>query len=315
MQRRRSTLATIVFAMPILAAGEAAAAAQRTFVASYGVSTNTAFNCSVTKPCRAFSEALGVTNDSGEVLVLDSAGYGPVTITKPVSIIAPPGIYAGISVFGGDGVVISAGSTDAVTLRGLTINRQGVAPVDYGVHLVSGNRLVVEDCEVSGMYAGIYVESSGVTAYVSIKNTVLRGNQTSGFAATGPIEATLDAVHSVSNFHGVDAYSGSRVTVSGSVLSGNAYGAYAQSSAGTLAAMFVSHSTITGGSYAFAVDAMAGGNASIVADANTVAFIAATIFKFVGTGGMEVIYSSANNAVGYYGTATSGGSVTPLGPL
>jgi hypothetical protein len=60
------------------------AAAQRTFVASTGSPTNTAFNCSIAKPCRAFIEAIGVTNPGGEVVVLDSAGYGAVTITKSV---------------------------------------------------------------------------------------------------------------------------------------------------------------------------------------------------------------------------------------
>ena len=33
-----------------------------------------------------------------QVIVLDSAGYGPVTITQAVSIIAPAGVYAGVSV-------------------------------------------------------------------------------------------------------------------------------------------------------------------------------------------------------------------------
>ena len=32
------------------------------------------------------------------MIVLDSAGYGPVTITQSVSITAPPGVFAGISV-------------------------------------------------------------------------------------------------------------------------------------------------------------------------------------------------------------------------
>jgi hypothetical protein len=63
-----------------------------------------------------------VTAANGEIVVLDSGGYGRVTIDKSVSIVAPPGIYAGISVFAGqDGVTIfTPGIT--VVLRGLTIN-------------------------------------------------------------------------------------------------------------------------------------------------------------------------------------------------
>jgi hypothetical protein len=57
---------------------------------------------------------------------VDSGGYGAVTIGKTVSIISPPGIYAGISVFSGAGVAINApGAT--VVLRGLSINCQGEA--------------------------------------------------------------------------------------------------------------------------------------------------------------------------------------------
>ena len=43
------------------------------------------------------------------MIVLDSAGYGPVTTTKAVSLTAPPDVYAGISVFSGDDRKIDAG--------------------------------------------------------------------------------------------------------------------------------------------------------------------------------------------------------------
>ena len=67
-------------------------AAQRTFVASTGLDTHP---CSISTPCRSFGTAIAHTDDNGEIIVLDSAGYGTVTIAKSVSIIAPPGIYAG----------------------------------------------------------------------------------------------------------------------------------------------------------------------------------------------------------------------------
>ena len=46
-----------------------------------------------------------VTDSGGEIVVLSSGGYGPVLINKSVSIIAPEGIYAGISVFSGSGKI------------------------------------------------------------------------------------------------------------------------------------------------------------------------------------------------------------------
>ncbi len=103
-------------------AADATAAIQRTFVASYGIDAG---SCGITSPCRTFGFAMAQTLSNGEIIVLDSAGYGaPVTIAQSVSIIAPPGVYAGISVFSGVGITISAGS-GKVTLRGLTINQLG----------------------------------------------------------------------------------------------------------------------------------------------------------------------------------------------
>ena len=76
----------VVAAMGLAAPPPATAApAQRTFVSSGGLDTNT---CLLAAPCRGFQAALLQTNAGGEIVVLDSAGYGPVTINKAVS---PPG--------------------------------------------------------------------------------------------------------------------------------------------------------------------------------------------------------------------------------
>src|SRR5262249_9418522 len=96
--------------------------AQRTFVSSAG---SDAAACSITAPCRGLTAAVGATSSKGEVVVLDSAGYGGATVTQAVSIVAPPGVYAGVSVFSGTGITIMAGATDKVVLRGLAVNGQG----------------------------------------------------------------------------------------------------------------------------------------------------------------------------------------------
>ncbi len=82
----------------VLVVAASANAAQRTFVSTAGFDTN---DCSLTAPCRGFAKALTVTDVGGEIVVLDSGGYGAVAIGQPVSIIAPSGVYAGISVFAG----------------------------------------------------------------------------------------------------------------------------------------------------------------------------------------------------------------------
>ncbi len=93
--------------------------------------------------------------------MLDSAGYGPVTITKSVSLIAPAGIYAGITVFSGDGITVNApGAT--VVLRGLSINGQGGS---NGVNVLGAARVRIENCVISGMgIDGIMYSAPGARA-------------------------------------------------------------------------------------------------------------------------------------------------------
>lgn len=143
----------------------AIASIPRTFVSVAG---SDAQPCTSALPCRSFAAAIAQTNTGGEVIVLDSGGYGAVTITKSVAIVSPPGVYAGISVFSGAGVTIAAGASDAVTLRGLVITAQGGT---RGVAFTSGGRLVVDACTISGAFAqGIYVNGPA-TPLVAVKAT------------------------------------------------------------------------------------------------------------------------------------------------
>jgi len=148
------------------------ATAQRTFVASDG---NDANPCSLTLPCRSLSVALAQTNPGGEIVVLDSAGYGPVTINKAVSLVAPPGTYAGVSVLSGDGIVVNAGASDEVVLRGFTVNAQGG---NNGIVFTSGAALYVENCTVRGFNgpsnANIRFAPAGASR-LSLKDSFIRG--------------------------------------------------------------------------------------------------------------------------------------------
>jgi hypothetical protein len=174
MLRSTCALMSIAFALFLFAATGAAATLQRTFVASTG---NDANSCSIAAPCRGFTRAITQTSAGGEVIVLDSAGYGAVTITQSVSIIAPAGVYGGISVFSDDGITVAAGPTDKVVLRGLTINGQGGI---NGIHVTSGNETYIEDCTVGNLgFAGILI--NGGTA-VHIARTVARSNAHGVFA-------------------------------------------------------------------------------------------------------------------------------------
>ena len=134
-------------------------AAQRTFVASTG---NDANPCTIVQPCRSFSVALAKTAWGGEIIVLDSGGYGPVVISQAVTITAPPGVYAGISVPAGvNGVTLSPPLLPGfrVALNGLTISGHFG---DVGIHAVSlpgqgGIAIGIDHCDISSMLTGIAI--------------------------------------------------------------------------------------------------------------------------------------------------------------
>ncbi len=221
-------------------AADASAAIQRTFVASYGIDAG---SCGVTSPCRTFGFAMAQTLSNGEIIVLDSAGYGGITIAQSVSIIAPPGVYAGISVFSGVGITISAGS-GKVTLRGLTINQLGSA----GTASVSIDGSVFERNTIAGTAfglnsvgsivgslfagggAGVNVNPASGTAKAEIRDSNINDNTGNGVFAGGGGAATASVVSSIvsGNAVGLQATgAGNEVYASDSTITRNGIGVQA----------------------------------------------------------------------------------------
>ena len=199
--RFRLALASPALLLAALAAPPAFGLAQRTFVASYGNDVNP---CSLALPCRAFSFAIAQAFPGGEVVVLDSAGYGPVTITQSVSLIALAGVYAGISVIppaNTIGVTIS-GSGIKVVLQNISINAVGAA--DSGIDVLNAAEVDIVGCAISNFVGGgIYAGSTGMKLVV--RDTLVRDNvgisAFSGYGITlaAQMRATLERVRVVHN--------------------------------------------------------------------------------------------------------------------
>jgi hypothetical protein len=215
----------------------ALASSQRTFVGTTGTDNP---NCSLAAPCRTFAAAITAASAGGEVVVLDSGGYGGATIAKSISIIAPPGICAGISVGSGDGITIN-GSAVVVSLRGLAINGQGGT---NGVHITNAAKVEIDSCTISDFVGAGILHQSGK---LYVRDSIVRNNTSIGIWSIGTPLAQLDRVKSEGNLDGVRAQDGATVVVDDSVLSDNVdVAAFAFGSTGfTTTTMSVSHSVMS----------------------------------------------------------------------
>lgn len=205
----------------VLLASSSSGQAVRTFVASTGSDSNP---CSRIAPCRTFQAAVNEAAPGGEVVALDSAGFGSnVNINKSISIIASPGVYSFITVLPGgpiDGIDINAGASDTIVLRGLTVISQ-FSSASVGIAFNTGGTLYIENCVVNGFGDGVDFMPSG-SANLEVKDSTMRGNSTStGIFIFGNAQAVIDHVRVENGRDGIAARDGARVTIRNSVASGN----------------------------------------------------------------------------------------------
>lgn len=304
-----------VAAFTIGVSGTAAASGLfRAYLSLNGKDTNP---CTLTAPCRLLPAALATVSDQGEIWMLDSANYNTaqVSITKSVTILAVPGALGSIVATGGDNGLLVNAAGIMVTVRNLSLVHLGTSSAN-GIEFSQGAELNVEDCEISGMGgSGIYAHAP--SSNIAVKNTVLRGNALHGFRAEGGVIVVIDRSHMLGNGNsGVFAFTGSRVTVSNSVMANNVNGAAADSSSGPAGSvqLHVANSIVTGNELGIVAGAISGSSAGVVSESNVITF-GSEGFHIRGNGGEELIYTRGNNTVGWIGlpVGNPGESLTPLG--
>ena len=142
--RAKSIFSALCVAAAVLTPVSAAAQAQvrpgppaiRTYVSGLGNDANTAASCPREKPCRTLAAAYSVTQKGGEIIALDPGEYGPITITRAVSIFGNIDALIGVA-NGGTGVTINAAAADKVVIRNFIITGAG-ATNTKGIVLNSG---------------------------------------------------------------------------------------------------------------------------------------------------------------------------------
>jgi hypothetical protein len=162
--------------------------------------------------------AVNAVAPGGEVVALDSAGFGSnLAINKSVSVIAPPGVFAGIFTNSGDGIQVAAGSSDIIVLRGLTVDSQGGGFA--GILYSAGGELHVESCVING-FGARGIDSFGPS--LSIKDTIVRNSGFGILTSSGPGNTVAaEGVRLESNQAGLFATNGARVSIRNSVIAGN----------------------------------------------------------------------------------------------
>src|SRR5262249_20387108 len=141
----------------------------RTFVSGKGLDTN---SCSLAAPCRTLAYALGQTNTRGEITILDTAGYGIVTITKSISIINDGVGEAGITTTTfNPAITITTGANDVVNLRGLTLVGGGVG--GQGILFNGGGTLNLQNCVIRDFLGDSVALLPQLSATFAIQDTVV----------------------------------------------------------------------------------------------------------------------------------------------
>jgi hypothetical protein len=215
----------------------------RVFVSSTGLDTNT---CTVTQPCRTFQQAHNTVAANGEIDVLDPAGYGPLTITKGISIQAHG--FSGITQPAGtpnSAILINVTTGDPVSLNGLLLDGAGTGYV--GINIASGTSVQILNSVIRHFTHGIVDNSNINGSNLLVQDTIASDNLTTGIVIlpTGGAVAkvTLNRTTANNNSYGVNTYNANLTTIANSVMSNNSvYGLYAQGGTAYLAKSVISGS-------------------------------------------------------------------------
>jgi len=197
----------------LLTSVTAAQAGNESWVSGTGTDAGT---CPRTAPCRTFQFAHDQTNNNGSINVLNSGNFGPVTITKPISIVAD-GVEAVINTAlpspNPAAIAINAGGGAVVSLRGLTIDMRGTA--NFGILFNSGAALHVRDTFIRRSNDGIRFAPAAGNPELYVADTAISGSQAVGIdvrpSGNGAV-VTLDRVSSESNGDGAMMFRGTSTT-------------------------------------------------------------------------------------------------------
>lgn len=205
MRHAHVLIASMAICAVMGATSPSLAQAPRTWVSGVGDDANP---CSRTAPCKTFAGAISKTTAGGEISVLDPGGFGAVTITKSISITNDGAGEAGILASGTNGIIIAAGASDIVNLRGLVVDGAGTGLV--GIKFTSGAALLVQSCVIKNFRGGASIGiqfAPTVFAELYVNDSVIHANGTGVLVqpTSGSARTILNRVAVENNSNGVVA--------------------------------------------------------------------------------------------------------------
>ena len=253
-----------------LYAGPAAAQLTTTFVSE--ARGDNANPCTFVAPCRSFQAAHDHTLSDGQITVLDPGSYGPINITKSISVVNDGIGEASIPVSGGlIGISVNAPAGGGyVNIRGITVQGIGFGG-GTGLRFNSGFALTISNCVFRNLTQDGVVLFSSNDALVSVSDTLMNDNGRYGIEIlnTGgsKLKVTLTRIEASHNslagvfVSGENAGSVVSATVADSVIAGNInQGLFARSLGGGTANLMVLNSVASYNSTGIVAD---GTNATV----------------------------------------------------
>jgi hypothetical protein len=172
--KSRATCFTLLAGIAISLFASLPAQAQQRARVFVSVNGNDANPCTALSPCKTFQRAHDAVLAGGEISVLDTGGYGTLTITKALSIVAV-GVEASIAIpSSGTGIIINASASDAINLRGLIIDGAGLGQT--GIALIAAQSLVIENCVVRNLTSSGIALAPTSTSNITVSDTVVADN-------------------------------------------------------------------------------------------------------------------------------------------
>ena len=210
----------VAIACGLLADPAPAEAATETWVSGRGTDAGI---CPIASPCRTFAYAHGQTSAGGAINVLAAGNFGPLTISKSISIVAD-GVEAAITASNSGAAIIVNSAGIVVSLRGLTIDVSGAK----GISFVSGAALHLQNSVIRRASNGIVFAPATGTSELQVSDSVIASTALAGIhvnpSGTGGAKVLLNRVRvggSGVAFNGSGTTGSIKATVSHSVIAGS----------------------------------------------------------------------------------------------